>query len=47
MVWLYSGLTDELETRWRATEFQLRDFIATSNKISTIDRWNKQCVMDR
>jgi len=38
MAWLYSSLTDELETRWRATELQLGGFIATRNKISAIDR---------
>ena len=41
MTWLYSDLIDELETRWQATGLQLGDFIATSNKISTIDRWDK------
>ena len=38
MVRLYSSLTDELEIRWQATELQLGDFIATSNKMSAIDR---------
>jgi len=38
MARLYSGLIDELETRWQASELQLGDFIATSNKISAIDR---------
>ena len=47
MAWLYSGLTDELETRWQATELQLGDFITTSNKISAIDRWDKQCAINR
>jgi len=47
MARLYSALTDELETRWLATELQLGDFIATSNKISAIDRLEKQCVIHR
>ena len=47
MARLYSDLTDELETRWQAIEFQRGDFIATSNKISAIDRWDKQCAMNR
>jgi len=38
MAWLYLGLTDELETKWQATELQLGNFIATRNKISAIDR---------
>ena len=46
MTLLDSCLTDKLETRW-ATALQLDDFIDTSNKISAIDRWDKQCVMDR
>ena len=41
------GLTDELETRWQATEVQLGDFIAISNKISAINRWDKQCAINR
>ena len=47
MAWLYSDLTDELEIRWQATKLQLGDFIATSNKISVIDRWDKQCAMNK
>ena len=47
MVRLYSGLIDELETRRQATELQLGDFIATSNKMSATDRWDKQCVINR
>ena len=47
MAWLYSSLIDELETRWQAIGPQLGDFIATNNKISAIDRWDKQCVINR
>jgi len=47
MTLLYSGLTDELETRWQATELELGDFIASSNKISAIDRGDKQCAINR
>ena len=47
MAWLYSGLTDELETRWQIIELQLGGFIATNNKISAIDRLDKQGIMDR
>ena len=47
MAWLYLGLTDELETRWQATELQLGDFIATSNKISATDRWDEQYAINR
>ena len=47
MALLYSGLTDELERRWQAIELQLGDFIAISNEISAIDRWYKQCAINR
>ena len=47
MGWLYSGLTEELETRWQAIELQLGDYIAIRNKIIAIDRWDKQCAINR
>ena len=47
MARLYLGLANELETRWQATELQRGDFIATSNKLSAIDRWDKQCAINR
>ena len=47
MTQLYSGLTDELEARWQTTEFQLGDFIATSNKVSVIHRWDQQYAINR
>jgi len=47
MAQLYSGLIDELKTRWQATELQQGDFIAASNKISAIDKWDKQCAINR
>jgi len=47
MAWLYLGLTNELKIRWHAIELQLGDFIATNNKISAIDKWDKQCAINR
>jgi len=47
MAQLYSGLADELKTRWQATDPKRGDFIGISNSISAIDGWDKQCVINR